>query len=90
MKKTLRWFTLSFLILLNLTEVRSQEKGLMVSFGAATFQMDDMKYLQEQILLGYPVEGKIISAFPLYSSTSINFCGSPPSAGMRQISIIRD
>ncbi len=48
------------------------EIGVLASFGVATFRMDDMKYLQEYILSNYPVDGKIISSFPPYVTTSVN------------------
>jgi len=47
-----------------------QNTGFSISAGAATFSMGDMKYLQEHILGTYPVEGKITSSFPPYTSAS--------------------
>ena len=48
-----------------------QGGGLMVSAGVASVRMDDMKLLQQYILSTYPVEGKITSSFPPYTSASI-------------------
>ena len=73
MRKVLRLILLLAILPWTVPVALAQENGLMASFGGATFQMDDMKYLQEYILDSYPVEGKIISSFPLYSSASINF-----------------
>jgi hypothetical protein len=50
--------------------VVTHDLALYVFYGAASFQMDDLKYLQETILDTYPVEGKITSSFPVFS------CGS--------------
>ena len=49
-----------------------QDWGLTFSAGVASSQMNDLKYLQEHILSTYPVEGKITSSFPPYTSVSIN------------------
>jgi len=50
-----------------------QDRGVMISFGGASFRMDDLKYYLEQNLNSYPVEGKIVNSFPPYSSLSINY-----------------
>jgi hypothetical protein len=73
MRKVLRLILLTGIIVLAVPVVHAQKKGLMASFGGATFKMEDMKYFQEYILTNYPVEGKIISSFPLYTSTSVNY-----------------
>lgn len=52
---------------------QDQSFGLTFALGVASVQMDDMKYLQEHILGTYPVEGKITSSFPPY--TSLSFTG---------------
>ena len=68
-----RTFILFFVVSLSfifVREVSAQRTGLTASFGKATFQMDDMKYLQDYILSTYPLEGKTISSFPPYYSTS--------------------
>ena len=48
----------------------SQDGGFSFAAGAASFRMGDMKYLQEHILSTYPVEGKITSSFPPFTSAS--------------------
>ena len=48
-----------------------QDWGLTFSAGVASSQMNDLKYLQEHILSTYPVEGKITSSFPPFTSASI-------------------
>jgi len=50
--------------------VSAQKTGISASFGGATFAMDEMKYLQENILESYPVEGAVISSFPPYFTGS--------------------
>lgn len=47
-----------------------QDFGFTFSAGLASYRMGDMKYLQEHILNSYPVEGKITSSFPPYTSAS--------------------
>lgn len=49
----------------------AQETGIEAGFGMAGNRMDDMKHLQEFIVGNYPVEGKIISSFPAYTTGSI-------------------
>jgi len=73
MRKGMRLILLIVMVALAVPGVHAQEKGIMASFGGATFKMEDMKYFQEYILTTYPVEGKIISSFPLYTSFSINY-----------------
>ena len=48
-----------------------QDWGVTFSAGVASSQMNDLKYLQEHILSTYPVEGKITSSFPPFTSASI-------------------
>lgn len=48
----------------------AQNGGISIAAGAASFRMGDMKYLQEHILSTYPVEGKITSSFPPFTSAS--------------------
>lgn len=50
--------------------VLAQNYGITLGLGVASVRMDDMKYLQEHILGTYPVEGKITSSFPPYTSVS--------------------
>ena len=56
-----------------ITEASAQKSGLSVSLGGASFKMEDMKYLMDNILDSYPAEGAIISSFPPYYSGSVNF-----------------
>lgn len=49
----------------------AQGGGFMLSAGVASFRMSDMKYLQEYILSTYPVEGKVTSSFPPYTSATL-------------------
>jgi hypothetical protein len=60
------------LVLASSPNVLAQSSGLTVSLGGASVKMDDMKYLQEHILSTYPVEGKITSSFPPFTSVSIS------------------
>jgi len=50
--------------------ISAQKTGISASIGGATFAMDDMKYLQENILGSYPLEGAVISSFPPYFTGS--------------------
>lgn len=64
-------YHLLVLFLLGVFPVLSAQKtGFSASVGGATFAMDDMKYLQENILSSYPIEGAIISSFPPYFTAS--------------------
>lgn len=70
MKKSL--IRLFALLLIGTSTISAQDYALSASFGAASFRMDDLKYLQGVILESYPVEGKIISSFPIYAVESIS------------------
>ncbi|MEZ5069786.1 MAG: hypothetical protein R2751_02160 [Bacteroidales bacterium] len=59
--------TVALLLLLCLAPVRSQDMGVQFSVGVASFEMNDLKILQEHILSTYPVEGKITSSFPVFT-----------------------
>ena len=48
----------------------AQNGGISIAAGAASFRMGDMKYLHEHILSTYPVEGKITSSFPPFTTAS--------------------
>jgi len=62
---------LAIVILLGASQKSSaQELGFMFSAGVESSGMSDMIYLQEHILSTYPVEGKISSAFPPFTSIS--------------------
>jgi len=66
-----RKYHLACILALSLiSAVSAQRTGLSVSFGGATYAMDDMKYLQEQILASYPLEGAVLSSFPPYFTGS--------------------
>ncbi len=73
MKKVPALILILLLVHLSDSGVWAQDKGLMISLGGASFQMDDLKRYQEYILSSYPVEGKIVSSFPPYTMVSINF-----------------
>lgn len=47
--------------------------GILISVGAASHRMGDVKYIQEYILNSYPVEGKITSSFPPFTSFHATF-----------------
>lgn len=53
------------------TSAGAQDLGLVAGFGMATSTMEDMKSYQEYILGTYPVEGKVITSFPAYSTFSL-------------------
>jgi len=62
---------LGLLLLLPVQNSLGQDIGFKLYLGAASVRMDDMKYLQEHILSTYPVEGKITSSFPPFTSVSL-------------------
>ena len=49
---------------------QAQNWGISASVGLGNYQMDDMKYLLESIMQTYPVEARVISSFPPYTSVS--------------------
>lgn len=51
----------------------AQGYGICVGFGLQSSAMEDMKYYQEWDLKNWPVEGKITSSFPFYSTGSVGF-----------------
>ena len=59
------------MILVSSPHALAQSYGITLGLGVASVRMDDMKYLQEHILSTYPVEGKITSSFPPYTSVSL-------------------
>jgi hypothetical protein len=63
---------LGLLMSLFLPGLMAQKVGFSVSAGLTSQRMDDLKYLQEYILSTYPVEGKITSSFPPFTTASIN------------------
>jgi hypothetical protein len=50
--------------------LNAQELGVVASIGVAGMQMEDMKYLLKSIMDTYPVEARVISSFPPYTSSS--------------------
>jgi hypothetical protein len=67
-----RVFTGILLIVMALqSALHAQNFGLQAGFGMHASRMDDMKYLQKYFLESYPVEGKIISSFPVYTMGSL-------------------
>ncbi|MGW8314866.1 MAG: hypothetical protein ACWGNV_04640 [Bacteroidales bacterium] len=48
----------------------AQEWGFFASAGIGSYRMDDMKYLLESIIETYPVEARVISSFPPFTSSS--------------------
>ena len=58
-------------MLLSAQSVCGQKAGLKFSAGVASYRMDDMKELQKYILSTYPVEGKITSSFPPFTTFSL-------------------
>lgn len=50
--------------------LNAQDWGLFAGAGAGSFLMNDMKYLLESIIETYPVEAKVISSFPPYTTAS--------------------
>ena len=71
MKKPILFLLTCSLILSSAPKAEAQGGGFMLTAGLASFRMTDMKYLQEHILETYPVEGKITSSFPPYTSASV-------------------
>jgi len=73
----MRRFLIIIILLLSLrtgaSVLNAQELGIFASFGVATMQMDDMKYLLESIMDTYPVEARVISSFPPFTCTSVGF-----------------
>jgi hypothetical protein len=74
MKKQVIIATIIFLTLGSWnTGLRAQEYGVFLSGGVATMRMDDMKYLLRSVMDTYPVEARVISSFPPYTSISVGF-----------------
>lgn len=72
MKSRWKWaITATFFVFL-CTGTLAQNVGITASYGIASQRMDDLKYLQQYILSTYPVEGKITSSFPPFTSFSLN------------------
>lgn len=71
MKKLLIALLLACLLEAGNTELRAQDVAVTISGGMASMRMDDMKYLLGTIMDAYPVEAKMLSAFPPYTSISV-------------------
>ena len=71
MKKLILCLITCSLALTSTQKTEAQGGGFMLTAGIASFKMTDMKYLQDHILGTYPVEGRITSSFPPYTSVSI-------------------
>lgn len=71
MKKLRASLIILALLLLSAPFARAQGGGFMITAGVASSRMSDMKLLQEHILGTYPVEGKITSSFPPFTSVSL-------------------
>lgn len=53
--------------------VRAQNTAIWAGGGIQFSTMDDMKYLQDEILGTYPIPGKVTSSFPAYTMGSLGF-----------------
>lgn len=72
MRNTGRFITMILILALLAPGALAQRTGFSASFGMASQRMDDLKYLQQYILDTYPVEGRITSSFPPFSTGSLN------------------
>jgi hypothetical protein len=72
MRKRIIYMIALSMLLVSAQKARGQGGGITFAAGLESSQMDDVKYLQEHILSTYPVEGRITSSFPPYTSASIN------------------
>ena len=70
MRKRISHMIALAMLLISVQHSLGQDYGVSLAAGAASFRMGDMKYLQEHILSTYPVEGKITSSFPPFTSAS--------------------
>lgn len=64
-------FGILTLFMLSAIPAGAQDLAIVGGVGLSTTNMDDMKYLQETLLDFYPVECKIISSFPAYTTASL-------------------
>ncbi len=55
----------------SLAGIQAQDFGFQAGIGVHASRMDDMKYVQEYMLETYPVDGKIVSSFPVYATGSL-------------------
>lgn len=72
MRNTFRSIAMAIILTLLSGGAFAQGTGFSVSYGFASQNMDDLKYIQQHILESYPVEGKITSSFPPFSNVSVN------------------
>ena len=70
MRKRISYMIALAMLLVSAQHSLAQGGGISIAAGAASFRMGDMKYLQEHILSTYPVEGKITSSFPPFTTAS--------------------
>ncbi|MBE9518290.1 MAG: hypothetical protein IMY68_06955 [Bacteroidetes bacterium] len=70
MRKRISYMIVLAMLLVSAQHSLAQNGGISIAAGAASFRMGDMKYLQEHILSTYPVEGKITSSFPPFTTAS--------------------
>ncbi|MCK4989349.1 MAG: hypothetical protein KAS29_02645, partial [Bacteroidales bacterium] len=70
MRKRISYMIALAMLLVSAQHSLAQNGGISIAAGAASFRMGDMKYLQEHILSTYPVEGKITSSFPPFTTAS--------------------
>lgn len=70
MRKRISYMIVLAMLLVSAQHSLAQDGGISIAAGAASFRMGDMKYLQEHILSTYPVEGKITSSFPPFTTAS--------------------
>ena len=52
--------------------IHAQHFGIAISGGGGSYKMSDLKYYQEFLLAGFPVEGKMISLFPPYFTGGVS------------------
>lgn len=71
MKKLIHMLLTLAVLWLSAPPARAQGGGIIFTGGIASSTMSDLKYLQEHILSTYPVEGRITSSFPPYTTTSL-------------------
>lgn len=71
MKRTFRALLLLIFAILCAPFARAQGGGVIFTGGVASSTMSDLKMLQEHILSTYPVEGKVTSSFPPFTTTSL-------------------
>jgi len=72
MRKRISYMIALTVLIVSAQHSLSQDSGFSLAAGAASSRMGDMKYLQEHIQSTYPVEGKITSSFPPYTSASFS------------------